>query len=69
MFHWRSDEIFRPEILSLYIILITTCQIVSASLRMFAENANVSFASPTLSELENVLNQELQNINLWLKVQ
>ena len=35
---------------------------------MFADDTNISFAAPTLSELENVLNRELRNVNLWLKV-
>ena len=35
---------------------------------MFAEDTNVSLASSTLFELENTLNQELQNLNIWLKV-
>ena len=35
---------------------------------MFADDTNVSLASSTLFELENVLNQELQNLNIWLKV-
>jgi len=40
----------------------------AASPRMFADDTNISFASPTLSELENVLNRELRNVNFWLKV-
>ena len=35
---------------------------------MFADDTNVSLASSTLFELENVLNQELQNLNIWLRV-
>ena len=35
---------------------------------MFADDINISFAAPTLSELENVLNRELRNVNLWLRV-
>ena len=34
---------------------------------MFADDTNVSFVSTSLSELENVLNRELQNVNIWLK--
>ena len=40
----------------------------TASPRMFADDTYVSLASSTLFELENVLNQELQNLNIWLKV-
>ena len=36
--------------------------------RMLTDDTNVSLASSTLFELENVLNQELQNLNIWLKV-
>ena len=35
---------------------------------MFADGTNVSLVSSTLFELENMLNQELQNLNIWLKV-
>lgn len=35
---------------------------------MFADDTNISFASPTLFGLENVLTRELQNINIWLRV-
>ena len=40
----------------------------TASPRKFADDTNVSLASSTLFELENVLNHELQNLNIWLKV-
>ena len=39
----------------------------AASPRTFADDTR-SFAAPTLSDLENVLNWELGNVNLWLKV-
>ena len=36
---------------------------------MFADDTNVRVASSTLHKLENVSNdQELQNLNIWLKV-
>ena len=40
----------------------------TASPIMFADDTNVSLASCTLFELENVLNRELQNLNIWLRV-
>ena len=40
----------------------------TASPRMFADDTNVSLASSTLFELENVLNQELQSLDIWLRV-
>ena len=35
---------------------------------MFADDTSVSLAASTLQELENALNQALQNLNIWLKV-
>jgi hypothetical protein len=56
-----------PLLFLIYINDLPNC-LSTASPRMFADDTNVSFASPTLSELENVLNRELQNLNIWLKV-
>ena len=55
-----------PLLFLIYINDLPNC-LSTASLKMFADDTNVSLAS-TLHELENVLNQELQNLNIWLKV-
>ena len=55
-----------PLLFLIYINDLPNC-LSAASPRMFADNTNVSFASTSLSELENVLNRELQNVNIWLK--
>ena len=34
--------------------------------RMFADNTNISFSSNTLSDLEHLINFELQSLNRWL---
>ena len=39
----------------------------AASPGMFADDTDETFVSTSLSELENVLNRELQNVNIWLK--
>ena len=56
-----------PLLFLIYINDLPNC-LNAASPRMFADDTNISFAAPTLSELENVLNRELRNVNLWLKV-
>ena len=56
-----------PLLFLIYINDLPNC-LSTASPRMFADDTNVSLASSTLHELENVLNQELQNLNIWLKV-
>ena len=56
-----------PLLFLIYINDLPNC-LSTASPRMFADDTNVSLASTTLHELENVLNQELQNLNIWLKV-
>ena len=33
---------------------------------MFADDSNITFAASTLTDLENGLNSELRNLNLWL---
>ena len=56
-----------PLLFLIYINDLPNC-LSTASPRMFADDTNVSLASSTLFELENVLNQELQNLNIWLRV-
>ena len=56
-----------PLLFLIYINDLPNC-LSTASPRMFADDTNVSLASSTLFELENMLNQELQNLNIWLKV-
>ena len=56
-----------PLLFLIYINDLPNC-LSTASPRMLADDTNVSFASSTLFELENMLNQELQNLNIWLKV-
>ena len=56
-----------PLLFLIYINDLPNC-LSTASPRMFADDTNVSLTSSTLHELENVLNQELQNLNIWLKV-
>ena len=56
-----------PLLFLIYINDLPSC-LNAASPRMFADDTNISFAAPTLSELENVLNREVRNVNLWLKV-
>ena len=56
-----------PLLFLIYINDLQNC-LSTASPRMFADDTNVSLASSTLFELENMLNQELQNLNIWLKV-
>ena len=56
-----------PLLFLIYINDLPNC-LSTASPRMFADDTNVSLASSPLHELENVLNQELQNLNIWLKV-
>ena len=56
-----------PLLFLIYINDLPNC-LSTASPRMFADDTNVSLASSTLHELENVLNQDLQNLNIWLKV-
>ena len=52
----------------IYINDLPNC-LSTASPRMFADDTNVRVASSTLHKLENVSNdQELQNLNIWLKV-
>ena len=34
---------------------------------MFADNTNITFAAGTTSELESLINIELQNLNQWLQ--
>ena len=53
-----------PLLFLIYINELPNC-LSTASPRMFADDTNVSLASSTLFELENVLNQELQNLNMW----
>ena len=56
-----------PLLFLIYINDLPNC-LSTASPRMFADDTNVSLASSTLFELENMLNQEFQNLNIWLKV-
>ena len=56
-----------PLLFLIYINDLPNC-LSTASPRMFADDTSVSLASSTLHKLENVLNQELQNLNIWLKV-
>ena len=56
-----------PLLFLIYINDLPNC-LSTASPRMFADDTSVSLVSSTLHELENVLNQELQNLNIWLKV-
>ncbi len=34
--------------------------------KMFADDTNISFSSNNLSDLENLMNFDLQNLNRWL---
>ena len=56
-----------PLLFLTYINDLANC-LNAASPRMFADDTNISLAALTLSELENLLNRELRNVNLWLKV-
>ena len=56
-----------PLLILIYVNDLPNC-FSTVSPRMFADDTNVSLASSTLFELENVLNQELQNLYIWLKV-
>ena len=66
-FMWDSSGYVGPLLFLRYINDLPNC-LSTVSPRMFADGTNVSLASSTLFELENVLNQELQNLNIWLKV-
>ena len=56
-----------PLLFLIYINDLPNC-LSTASPRMFADDTSVSLAASTLHELENALNQALQNLNIWLKV-
>ena len=37
-----------------------------ASLRMFADDTNISIAANSVTELEQIINSELKNLHQWL---
>ena len=53
--------------LLLFIKELLNCLSTASSRMLIAGDTSVSLVSSTLSELESVLNQELQNLNIWLK--
>jgi hypothetical protein len=55
-----------PLLFLVYINDLPNC-LSAASPRMFTDNTNISYAANTLSELENVMNSELNNLKYWLE--
>ena len=54
-----------PLVFLVYINDLPNC-LTSASPRIFADDANITFAASTMTDLENAVNLELRNLQRWL---
>ena len=54
-----------PLLFLIYINDLPNC-LRTASSRMFADDTNISIATKSVTELEPLINSELQNLHQWL---